>query len=65
MDVFPNLEIEQDRHGHSDGYVAEKLGISLQEYRLGKESGAFLRSKADMLLDMYDTPFEYLFERMG
>lgn len=60
--MFPNLEVEQDRHGHSDSYVAGKLGISLQEYRLGKESGAFLASEALMLAGMYDKPAEYLFQ---
>ena len=63
VNMFPNLEIEQDRHGHSDAYVAEKLAITQQEYRSGKESGTFTASKADMLLTMYNKPFEYLFKQ--
>lgn len=63
--MFPNLEIEQARRGHTDEYVAGKLGISPQEYRSGRESGTLAASVADILLDMYGTPFEYLFERGG
>jgi len=61
--MYPNLEIEQGRHGHSDECVAEKLGISLQEYRSGKKSGTFAASVANTLLDIYDKPFEYLFRQ--
>ena len=59
--MFPNLEMEQGRNGHSDEYVARRLGMPQNEYCSRKESGAFVVSEIDILLDMYDKPFEYLF----
>ncbi|MCL2689948.1 MAG: hypothetical protein FWE57_08915 [Chitinispirillia bacterium] len=55
------MEIEQARNGHSNKYIAEKLGMSQQEYCLRKESGKFLMSEIMALLQIYNKPFEYLF----
>jgi len=59
--MFPNLEIEQASNGHSDKYVAEKLGMTLQAYCSRKKSGEFLMSEIVALLQIYNKPFEYLF----
>jgi hypothetical protein len=60
--MLTNLATEQARNGHSDGYVAGKLGLSPQEYGLRKESGTFLLPEVEALLNMYNKPFEYLFQ---
>jgi len=59
--MFPNLEIEQTRCSYTDEYIAEKLGITLQEYKIRKESGTFLPSDVMVLLKIYNKEFEYLF----
>ena len=60
--MFPNLETEQARCGYTDEYVAERLGISLQEYKERKELGTFLPSDVVVLLKIYNKEFEYLFQ---
>jgi len=60
--MFPNLEAEQVRHGHTDEYVAEQLGITGEEYRLRKKSGLFMESEVRALVAMYNKSPEYLFE---
>jgi hypothetical protein len=62
--VYPNLDVEQTRRGHSAGDVAETLGITLQEYRARKDSGAFSLAEALRLAEMYDKPVDYLL-RLG
>jgi len=59
--MYPNLEAEQARYGHTEEYVAEKLGITRQTYLERKQSGLFRRSEALILVGMYDKPVEYLF----
>jgi hypothetical protein len=63
--MYPNLEVEQTRRGHSDEYVARKLGITERAYRNRKESNAMPLSEAVALVDMYDKSMEYLFRDRG
>jgi len=60
--MFPNLETEQVRRGYTEEYVAKRLGITRQEYRLRKKSGLFLESDVRALAVMYGRSPEYLFE---
>jgi hypothetical protein len=62
--MYPNLEAEQTRRGHSEGHVAEMLGVTLQEYRIRKDSGAFSLADALQFAEMYDKPVDYLL-RLG
>jgi hypothetical protein len=62
--MYPNLETEQARRGHSEGYVAEALGITSEEYRTRKDSGAFSLAYARRLAEVYDKPVDYLL-RLG
>jgi len=59
--MYPNLEVEQTRYGHSDEYVAQRLGITERAYRARKESNAMRLSEAVALVEMYDRSMEYLF----
>ena len=59
--MYPNLEAERIRHGHTEEYVAEKLGITRQEYRQRTNSDSFLESDVAALTKMYRKSFEYLF----
>ncbi|MCL2182984.1 MAG: helix-turn-helix transcriptional regulator [Chitinispirillia bacterium] len=59
--MYPNLEAEQTRRGHTEEYVAEKLGMTRQTYSECKLSGAFQPAEALALVKIYDKPVEYLF----
>ncbi|MCL2722602.1 MAG: hypothetical protein FWD47_14830, partial [Treponema sp.] len=59
--MFPNLETEQARCGYTDEYIAERLGIDQQEYKVRKELGTFLPSDVVVLIKIYNKEFEYLF----
>jgi len=61
--MYPNLEAEQARLGHTEQYVAQKLGMSVQKYLTQKKSGTFQLSEALALAAMYNKPIEYLFQR--
>jgi len=63
--MYPNLEVEQTRYGHSDEYVAQRLGITEQAYRNSKVSNAIPLSEAVALVEMYDKSMEYLFRPCG
>jgi len=63
--VYPNLEAEQARLGHSDEYVAQKLGMSAEEYRERKESDGILASEAVALAGIYSRSMDYLFGAGG
>jgi len=60
--MYPNLEAEQTRHGHTDSQIAEVLGISLQEYREQKASKTIQLPEAQRLAAVYNISTEYLFE---
>jgi len=59
--MYPNLEAEQSRFGHSDEYVAQRLGISAEAYRDRKESDGILLSEAVVLTGIYSKSMDYLF----
>jgi len=63
--MYNNLEIEQTRYGHSDKYVAQRLGITERAYRDSKKSNAMPLSEAVALVEMYDKSMEYLFRPWG
>jgi hypothetical protein len=63
--MYPNLELEQTRCGHSDEYVAQRLGISERAYRNRKKSNAIPLPEAVALVKMYDKSMEYLFRPRG
>jgi hypothetical protein len=63
--MYPNLEVEQTRCGHSDKYVAQRLGITERAYRDCKKSNAVSLSEAVALVELYDKSMEYLFRRHG
>lgn len=59
--MYPNLETEQVRHGHTDEQVASLLGLTPQEYRAQKASNSIRSSDAAALAEMYCQSTEYLF----
>lgn len=61
-DMYPNLKAEQARKGYSNGYVAEKLGMSRSNYETKCRNGRFRVSEARALCQMFDADFNYLFE---
>jgi len=61
-DMYRNLEVARVRSGHTEGFVAEKLGLTERAYRLRMQSGAFRLSEARELALLYNQPVEYLFE---
>jgi len=59
--MYLNLDAERIRYGYTEEFVAEKLGLTEQAYRLRVESGAFQLSEAQALTVLYNQPVEYLF----
>jgi hypothetical protein len=59
--LYPNLETEQLRRGHTDDYVAEALGMMVQEYQARKASKTVGMREAVALAGMYEMSTEYLF----
>ena len=59
--MYPNLDAEQARHGHTDDYVARVLGISVEEYQKRKASRSIGLQEAVALEAMYEQSTEYLF----
>lgn len=59
--MFPNLEAEQARNGHTNEEVAKRLGISRQTYELKKKFGSFKLKEINGLLELYRADFVYLF----
>jgi transcriptional regulator with XRE-family HTH domain len=62
LSVLPNLETEQTRRRHTEEYVARKLGLTQQAYRLRKELASFSVEETLALAEIYDRPVEYLFK---
>jgi len=60
--MYPNLDAEQARRGHSDGYIASALGISVEEFQARKASKTMELPEAEALAAMYGWSTEYLFE---
>ena len=59
--MYPNLNAEMARHGHTNQYVGEQLGISRQSFETRKRSGTFDVGEIKLLLGLYDVEFYYLF----
>ena len=60
--MYPNLNAEQARYGHSDSYVANQLGISRSGYGAKKKTGKFITPEIKKLCSLYGADFNYLFE---
>jgi len=60
--MYPNLDAEQARHGHTDGQIADVLGLTLQEYQAQKASKTIQLPEAQRLAAVYKLSTEYLFE---
>lgn len=60
--MYPNLDAEQARNGHTNQYVAGKLGISRVSYESKKKSGKFTVPQIKYLCGMYHCDFNYLFD---
>jgi hypothetical protein len=63
--MFPYLETELARLGHSEDYAARKLGITRQEYNSRESVGSFRLSEAMVLSAICDKSVEHLFQPMG
>jgi len=59
--MFPNLEAEQARNGHTNEYIAKKLGMSCRTYENKKRSGEFYLQEVKALCKLYEMPLDYLF----
>ena len=62
MNMYPNLKAEQARKGYSNGFVAEKLGMSRSNYETKCRNGRFRVSEARALCQLFNADFDYLFE---
>ena len=60
--MYPNLNAEQARQGHSNEYVAKLLDISRQLYERKKNIGRFTVEECRFLCNLYGANFEYLFK---
>jgi hypothetical protein len=63
--MFPYLDAELARSGHSGDYVARELGMTRQEYEALRDLGSFRLSEAVALSAMCDKPVEHLFQPAG
>ena len=59
--MFPNLEAEMARNGHTNTLTAVKLGVSRQAFENKKKTGLFKLDEIRKLLNLYGQSFEYLF----
>ena len=59
--MFPNLDAEQARNWHCNRCVAERLNLSQKAYENKKKTGNFKLKEMELLLELYEAPFEYLF----
>lgn len=62
INMYPNLKAEQARNGYSNGFVAEKLGMSRSNYETKCRNGRFRVSEARILCQLFNADFNYLFE---
>lgn len=60
--MYPNLNAEQARFGHSNQKVAEYLGISRRSFENKKEKATFKVTECQKLCLLYECKFEYLFD---
>ena len=59
--MFPNLDAEQARNGHTDVFLAKELGITRHTLAKRKRVGDFKLSEINTMLSMYCVAFDYLF----
>lgn len=59
--MFPNLAAEQARRKHTNEYIANYLGISRRAYEIKKKNGTFKLREINLLVELYNVNFEYLF----
>lgn len=59
--MFPNLEAEQARNGHTNEEVAKILGMTRQAYEHKKKTGKFKLKEINILIETYRVDFSYLF----
>lgn len=59
--MFPNLNAEQARYGHSNQYTAEYLGLKRCTYEVKKKNGRFSMEEINRLCELYKCDYKYLF----
>lgn len=59
--MFPNLNAEQARYGHSNQFVADFLRLSRCSYESKKRNGKFSMDEINKLCDFYKCDYKYLF----
>lgn len=59
--MFSNLKAEQARHGHTNQFVGEYLGMSRSNYENKVRTGRFRVNEAKKLCELYRCDFNYLF----
>lgn len=60
--MFRNLRAEMARHDFTDFDMATKLGITREAFAKKKKNGYFTMAEIRIMLDMFGTSFEYLFD---
>lgn len=60
--MLRNLEAEQKRYGYTNTDIAALLGISRVTYESKKRTGMFNRPQIEILLQLFNCKFEYLFQ---
>ncbi len=59
--MFPNLNAEQARYGHSNQYIANYLNLNRCTYESKKKSGRFSMDEINRLCELYKCDYKYLF----
>ena len=59
--MFPNLNAEQARYGHSNEYVASMIGLKRCTYETKKRNGKFTMNEINALCEVYHCDYAYLF----
>lgn len=60
--LFRNLRAEMARHDFTDADMATKLGITREGFAKKKKNGYFTMPEIRLMLAMFGTSFEYLFD---
>lgn len=59
--MFPNLNAEQARHGHTNEKAAAAIGLKRCAYESKKQNGRFSMNEINALCDLYKCDYKYLF----
>lgn len=59
--MFPNLNAEQARYGHTNQHTASVLGLNRCTYEAKKRSGRFSMDEINKLCELYRCSYSYLF----